>query len=119
MKAIYVILGSIFFVLGVIGAFLPVLPTTPFLLLASVFLAKGSKRFHNWFVSTNIYKEHIKDFEKNKSMTFNMKLRLLVLSSSMMILSFILVDIIYIRILIAVLIVIKYYIFIFKIKTIK
>ena len=54
MKIIYVIAGLLAVALGFVGAFLPGLPTTPFLLLASFCFAKGSRRFDRWFKSTKL-----------------------------------------------------------------
>ena len=83
MKIIYVILGFVSMGLGIAGSFLPGLPTVPFLLLASFFFARGSKRFHRWFTQTKIYKNYLEDFEKNRSMTLKTKIGLLCLSSTM------------------------------------
>lgn len=48
MKTLYFSLGWFFFVVGAIGVVLPVLPTTPFMLLALWAFSKSSQRFHNW-----------------------------------------------------------------------
>lgn len=48
MRIIYFSLGWIFFFIGAVGVVLPVLPTTPFMLLALWAFSKSSQRFHNW-----------------------------------------------------------------------
>ena len=70
---VYIILGFVFLAIGGIGALLPILPTTPFLLLASFFFTRGSKRFNNWFISTKIYKNNIESFIQSRSMTLKVK----------------------------------------------
>ena len=119
MRVIFIILGFIFTALGSIGVVLPVLPTTPFLLLASFCFAKGSKRFHNWFTNTKLYKNHLEDFITSRSMTLKTKISLLAFASSMLIMAMIMVDVKVMRIFILGLMIIKYYYFIFRIKTIK
>lgn len=119
MKLIYLILGFLFFALGAVGVVLPVLPTSPFLLAAGFFFAKGSKRFNDWFLSTSIYKKHLDSFVKERAMTLKTKIMILSFASAMLILAFCLVDVIYARITIVAVMIFKYYYFTFKIKTIQ
>ena len=119
MKIIYVIAGLLAVALGFVGAFLPGLPTTPFLLLASFCFAKGSRRFDKWFKSTKLYKNHLEDFEKNRSMSLKAKIGILIFSSGMMLFPIIKFSNLYVRSAFVLLEVFKYYYFIFKIKTMK
>ena len=117
MKIIYIIIGLIATGLGFIGAFLPGLPTVPFLLLASFCFAKGSRRFDRWFKSTKLYKNHLEDFQKNRSMSLKAKIGILLFSSGMMLFPIIKFSNPYVRGIFVLLEVFKYYYFIFKIKT--
>ena len=112
MKTLYLIIGFLFFGLGAIGVILPVLPTTPFLLVASYC-------FNDWFLSTKIYQKHLDSFVKERAMTLKTKISLLSFASAMLILAFCLVDVIYARILIIAVMIFKYYYFICRIKTIQ
>lgn len=119
MKYFYLTIGIIALMLGVIGIVLPILPTTPFLLLATAMFAKGSDTFHDWFINTKLYEKHLGDFAKDRSMTLKTKLMILLPVSLLLMIPFIKVDNIYMRSFIILLLFIKYYYFIFKIKTIK
>lgn len=118
-KALFVLLGMIFFGLGAVGAALPVLPTTPFLLLAAGCFAKGSERFNSWFIQTGLYKNHVADFIQHRSMTLKAKVCICGLASTMLLIAFFSMRNIYVRIAILCIIAFKYYYFIFRIKTIK
>ena len=119
MKIIYVILGFVSMGLGIVGSFLPGLPTVPFLLLASFFFARGSEKFHRWFTQTKIYKNYLEDFEKNRSMTLKVKIGLLCLSSTMIAFPIFFVKNNYLRLALILVVIFKYYYFIFCIKTSK
>lgn len=119
IKVIWIIIGFLSMGLGMIGVILPVLPTTPFLLLSSFCFAKGSDRFHKWFIGTKLYKKHLDSFVKNKSMTFKTKLTILLPASAMLILAFLAMSNIYGRCFIVFLILFKYIYFFTRIKTIK
>ncbi|MCR3955894.1 MAG: YbaN family protein [Gudongella sp.] len=117
MKAVFVTLGFISVGIGAIGAVLPVLPTTPFLLLGSYFLAKGSDRFNDWLKGTKLYRDNLEDFEKNRSMTLKTKLSITALSSSMIWFSVFMVDKPYLKAMLIGIDLFKHYYFIFRIKT--
>ncbi len=115
MKYLYFMLGIIFTGIGMIGVVLPVLPTTPFLLVAMFFFTKSSSRAKVWFEGTKIYENHLNDFV-TRAMTLKTKVMLL---SSMLLIAFLMMDNIYGRITIVLLVIFKYYYFAFRIKTIK
>ena len=86
MKAInivFIVLGFLFFVIGFVGVAIPVLPTTPFLILASASFVKGSPRFDSWLKGTKIYKNYAEDFIINRTMTFK-KAQIMALSDIML-----------------------------------
>ena len=92
MRILFISLGFIFVGIGVVGIVVPILPTTPFLLLASFFFAKGSKKFHDWFMSTKLYKKHLESFVNSRAMTLKSKLSILLPVSAMLIITFIFVN---------------------------
>ena len=111
-KYLYIALGFIALGLGIIGIILPVLPTTPFLLVTSYCFAKGSDRFHNWFINTKVYKKHLESFVKERAMTLKEKVVLLSFVNFMLAFPLILIDVLAMRI------TIKLYYFTFKVRTI-
>ena len=97
-KGINICIGLVAFALGAIGVILPILPTTPFLLLASFCFAKGSERFNTWFISTKVYKKHLESFVKERAMTLKQKVILLAFADTMIAIPLITVDVLPMRI---------------------
>lgn len=118
MKLIWLLLAFLLMGIGAVGVILPVLPTTPFLLLASFCFAKGSERFHRWFMGTKLYKNHLESFVESRSMTLKTKLCILLPVSGMLLLAFLAMSNWYGRGFILLLIFFKYVYFFTKIRTI-
>ena len=119
IKLLWLMIGIVSMVLGAIGVVLPVLPTTPFLLLASFCFAKGSDRFHKCFIGTKLYKKHLESFVTSRSMTLKTKLCILLPASAMLILAMLAMSNIYGRVFIVFLIIFKYIYFFTRIETVK
>lgn len=113
----FISIGILFMGIGMIGVIIPVLPTTPFLILASVCFVKGSDKFDIWFKNTQLYKNYAEDFVRDRSMTFKRKAKIMALSDFMLAFPLIKLDNLYIRIFIISVIILKYWYFIFMIKT--
>lgn len=116
-KYIYGSLGIVLFVVAMIGVVLPVLPTTPILLLAAVCFAKSSPRLEMWFKETKIYKKHLENFVENKRMPLKTKLGICIPVTILMLIPFMMMDNVYGRMTIIFAILFKYYYFAFKIET--
>ncbi|WP_134904678.1 DUF454 family protein [Paenibacillus polymyxa] len=119
MKPIYITLGFLFLALGVIGVVLPLLPTTPFLLLATFFFMRGSERIHQWFSNTALYQKHLESFVQTRSLKLSTKITTLGLASAMLITGFIFTPNVWGKALIVLVILFKYYYFIFRIGTVR
>ncbi len=74
MKTLYAILGGISLGLGIAGIFLPVLPTTPFLLLSAALWFKASPRLYEWLINHRIFGEYIRNFRENRAIPLHAKI---------------------------------------------
>lgn len=74
LKLLYIVLGSISLFLGVLGVFLPGLPTTPFLLLSAALYCRSSEKLYNKLLANKYLGAYIHTFRKNKGMTLRTKL---------------------------------------------
>ena len=64
MRFVYLTIGFVSLGLGIIGIPLPILPTTPFLLLSMACFAKSSKRFETWLYQTKLYQTYVADYRE-------------------------------------------------------
>lgn len=74
MKPLYNVAGALAVLLGILGLFLPLLPTTPFLLLASWCFARGSSRLHRWLLSHRVFGEYLRNFEAGRGIPLKAKI---------------------------------------------
>lgn len=73
VRAFLLFLGILALVLGVIGVFVPLLPTTPFLLLASYSFARSNNRFNDWLLTNRFFGKHLQNYIKRKTVQSEIK----------------------------------------------
>lgn len=72
-KIILLLVGYLSVVLGIIGIFAPLLPTTPFLLLAAACFIRSSKKAHNWLLSNKLFGMHLKNYQRGEGVKLAIK----------------------------------------------
>lgn len=72
-KILLIIAGWLSVILAIIGIVLPLLPTTPFLLLAAFCFSKSSERFHDWLLNHRWFGDYIRNFQSGRGMTLKAK----------------------------------------------
>jgi len=76
-KGLILSAGFLFVMLGVIGSVLPVMPSIPFFIIASVFFSKSSVRFHNMLLNNKLIGPHIKNYHEKKGISLRGKILLI------------------------------------------
>ncbi|WP_017523710.1 YbaN family protein [Pusillimonas noertemannii] len=74
MKIFFNVVGSIALALAIIGAAIPLVPTTPFLLLAAACFMRGSERMYRWLTGNRVFGRYLLDFQERKGVTLRVKL---------------------------------------------
>ena len=82
MTPLYAAAGGMFVALGVLGIFLPLLPTTPFILLAAACYARGSRRFYDWLLSQRTFGPIVHEWQQHRSIPYRTKVIAIVLMSA-------------------------------------
>jgi uncharacterized membrane protein YbaN (DUF454 family) len=78
-KWLLVVAGSFFVALGIVGIFLPVLPTTPFLLLAAACFARSSERLYRWLINNRWFGAYVRDYREGRGIPAKVKVFTVVL----------------------------------------
>jgi len=73
VRVLLFIAGSILLFLGVVGIFLPILPTTPFLLLAAACYMRSSERVYKWLLNNRWFGEYIKNYQAGRGIPLKTK----------------------------------------------
>lgn len=73
-NSILIILGTLFVMLGTLGIFLPLLPTTPFLLLAATCYLKSSNKLYHWLLNHRLLGKYISNYIRHRAITIKTKL---------------------------------------------
>ena len=101
VRMLYILGGSISLGLGVIGIFVPGLPTTPFVLLSAALYAKSSEKLYNWLLENKYLGPRIKTYQRQKGVTLKGKYRIIALMMTMVLISsFLIVKILTVRVII-------------------
>lgn len=74
MKPVWLLLGFASLALGIIGAFLPLLPTVPLVLLSAFFFSKSSDRLHDWMLDHAVFGPWIRDWRENGGISKRVKI---------------------------------------------
>lgn len=73
VRALLVVLGTLCVVLAVLGMFLPLLPTTPLLLLAAICYARSSETFYHWLITNRWFGDYIRNYREGRGISSKQK----------------------------------------------
>ncbi len=99
-RYVLIVAGTVFLGCGVVGIFVPILPTTPFLLLAAACYARGSRRCYTWLMTNRWFGGYIKNYREGRGIPLLFKvLTLLLLWVTILFSVYVVVDSVWIDIL--------------------
>ena len=79
-KAMF-ILGWLSFMVGMIGVVFPILPTTPFILLATFLFANSSHKCEAWIKKTKVYRKYVLEYKRNNGLSMKQKIEIIFMTS--------------------------------------
>ena len=101
-KKIYIFVGLLALGLGIIGVFLPVMPTVPFLLVALFCFERSSKKYHDMILNNKYFGKVLRDYYEGRGLTTSVKIKAILFLTCGMGFSFYKVQHLYLRIMLAV-----------------
>ncbi len=72
-RTLWTLAGTFFLCLGVVGIAIPLLPTTPFLLLAAACYLRGSARMHSWMMTNKVFGEYLRNYAEGRGVSWRVK----------------------------------------------
>ncbi|SJZ77198.1 hypothetical protein SAMN02745174_01506 [Cetobacterium ceti] len=73
-QKILFVIGIFSLILGTIGIFLPILPTTPFVILSAFLFERSSEKFHKMLINNKIFGKYLKDYMEKKGISYKNKI---------------------------------------------
>lgn len=78
-RQLLIVAGTISTAIGIIGIFVPILPTTPFLLLAAACYMRSSERFYHWLINNRLFGAYIRNYLEGRGMPLKIKIFTIIL----------------------------------------
>ncbi|WP_186576401.1 YbaN family protein [Aquibacillus kalidii] len=100
-KVILIICGLVSLLMGVLGIILPLLPTTPFLLLSAYCFGKSSKTLHDWLLHNKVFGDYIKQFRQGQGIPLRAKVIILLMLWASVIYSIVMIPFLLVKIMMA------------------
>jgi uncharacterized membrane protein YbaN (DUF454 family) len=73
-RSLLIAAGTLSTGLGIIGIFIPILPTTPFLLLAAACYMRSSERFYRWLTNNRVFGAYVRNYIEGRGMPVRIKI---------------------------------------------
>lgn len=106
-KKVMFILGWLSFLTGMIGVVFPILPTTPFILLATFLFANSSHKYEVWIKKSKVYKKYVLEYKQNNGLSMKQKIEILSITAILLAISAIIIENTHVRLFLLILLFVK------------